>query len=147
MSTFAAHTLKDTNSEAIIKLTGEFTDGTQETTVLKIDASGLTGADGGETYHELMIAKVIWSCSGDGKIKIIFDGGTDATALTIAGGNGTFSGVEPSINIPNNAVTPTGDITFTTTGFAADDNYTVILYLQKAAPGFILSTETGESTG
>lgn len=146
MSTFTTQELKDVNHEAIIKFTGVFTDGTQETDVTKVDASTLAGADGGETFHDVLISRISWSCSGAGKIQVDFDGSANATAYTLAGA-GEFRGVEPSVNIPNNATDPTGDINFTTVGFAAGDMYTVILYLQKNSPGFILSTEDGTSSG
>ena len=62
----------------------------------------------------------------DQAVELLFDGTTNATALLLSG-NGHID-LRPSGNeIPNNAVTPTGDVLLSTKNFALGDNYTIII--------------------
>ena len=59
-------------------------------------------------------------------VELIWDGATNATAMLL-GGNGYFDLRTAGNEIPNNAVTPTGDVLLSTKNFALGDNYTIII--------------------
>ena len=124
--TVSSLTLVDTSG---VKFTGKFTnfsDGTGETLVRKVDASALTfmTEDGNRK-----IAKINWSInSANAKsgVEIIWDGATNATAAFLSG-QGYWDLRTDGNEITNNATTPTGDVLFSTKNFANGDNYTIII--------------------
>jgi len=124
--TVSSLTLVDTSG---VKFTGKFTnfsDGTGETLVRKVDASALTfmTEDGNRK-----IAKINWSvntANPKSGVEIIWDGATNATAAFLSG-QGYWDLRTDGNEITNNATTPTGDVLFSTKNFANGDNYTILV--------------------
>jgi len=124
--TVSSLTLTDTSG---VKFTSKFTnfsDGTGETLVRKVDASALTfmTEDGNRK-----IAKINWSvntANPKSGVEIIWDGATNATACFLSG-QGYWDLRTDGNEITNNATTPTGDVLFSTKNFANGDNYTIII--------------------
>ena len=124
--TVSSLTLVDTSG---VKFTGKFTnfsDGTGETLVRKVDASALTfmTEDGNRK-----IAKINWSINSANPksgVEIIWNGATNATAAFLSG-QGYWDLRTDGNEITNNATTPTGDVLFSTKNFANGDNYTIII--------------------
>ena len=124
--TVSSLTLVDTSG---VKFTGKFTnfsDGTGETLVRKVDASALTfmTEDGNRK-----IAKINWSvntANPKSGVEIIWDGATNATAAFLSG-QGYWDLRPAGDEIPNNATTATGDVLLSTRNFANGDNYTIIV--------------------
>ena len=124
--TVSSLTLTDTSG---VKHTAKFTnfsDGTGETLVRKVDASALTfmTEDGNRK-----ISKINWSvntANPKSGVEIIWDGATNATAAFLSG-QGYWDLRTDGNEITNNATTPTGDVLFSTKNFANGDNYTIII--------------------
>jgi len=119
-------TIADTSGVKFVTKLTNFSDGTGETLVKKVDASELTfmSEDGNR-----VISKVYYSINtSDSKsgVEIIWDGTTNATALFLSG-QGYLDFRTDGNNIPNNATTPTGDVLLSTKNFANGDNYTIIV--------------------
>ena len=108
-----------------VKMTN-FSDGTGENLVKKVDASNTTfmTEDG-----ERKISKIFWSVntqSGKSAVELIWDGETNATAVTLSG-QGFWDLRADGNEIVNNATTPTGDVLLSTKNFANGDNYTILV--------------------
>ena len=108
-----------------VKMTN-ISDGTGENLVQKIDASNTTfmTEDG-----ERKISKIFWSVntqSGKSAVELIWDGETNATAVTLSG-QGFWDLRADGNEITNNATTPTGDVLLSTKNFANGDNYTILV--------------------
>ena len=108
-----------------VKMTN-ISDGTGENLVKKIDASNTTfmTEDG-----ERKISKIFWSVntqSGKSAVELIWDGETNATAVTLSG-QGFWDLRADGNEIVNNATTPTGDVLLSTKNFANGDNYTILV--------------------
>ena len=108
-----------------VKMTN-ISDGTGENLVKKIDASNTTfmTEDG-----ERKISKIFWSVntqSGKSAVELIWDGETNATAVTLSG-QGFWDLRADGNEIKNNATTPTGDVLLSTKNFANGDNYTILV--------------------
>ena len=124
--TVTTQTIADTSGvKFTVKLTN-LSDGTGETLVKKVDASETTfmTEDGNRKISKVWYT--INTANGKSAVELLFDGTTNATALLLSG-NGHID-LRPSGNeIPNNAVTPTGDVLLSTKNFADGDNYTIIV--------------------
>jgi len=124
--TVTTQTIADTAGvKYVIKMTN-FSDGSGETNVKKVDASELTfmTEDGLRS-----IARVYYSINtSDSKsgVEIIWDGATNATALFLSG-QGTIDLRTDGNSFKNNATTPTGDVLLSTRNFAVGDNYSIIV--------------------
>ena len=124
--TVSSLTIADTSG---VKFTGKFTnfsDGTGETLVTKVDASATTfmTEDGNRK-----ISKIYWSINAsDSKsgVEILWAGATNGTAVLLSG-QGYWDLRTDGNEITNNATTPTGDILFSTKNFANGDNYTIVV--------------------
>ena len=119
-------TIADTTGVKFVSKLTNFSDGTGETQVKKIDASEVTfmSEDGNRK-----IAKVWYSintANPKSAVEILWDGNTNATAMLL-GGNGYIDLRTAGNEITNNATTPTGDVLLSTKNFANGDNYTIIL--------------------
>ena len=130
-----SQTIADTvGVKTVMKFTN-ISDGSGETLVTKMDASALNFMS--EDANRV-ISKIYWAVNttnGKSGVEILWAGsGTSAANATI----GFFScrGFHDYFNagnsIPNNATltantSPAGDILFSTKGFVAGDNYTIIL--------------------
>ena len=119
-------TITDTTGVKFVSKLTNFSDGTGESLVKKIDASEVTfmSEDGNRK-----IAKIWYSintANPKSVVEIIWDGDTNATALLLSG-NGYWDLRTAGDEIVNNATTPTGDVLLSTKNFAIGDNYTIIV--------------------
>ena len=119
-------TITDTTGVKFVSKLTNFSDGTGESIVKKIDASEVTfmSEDGNRK-----IAKIWYSintANPKSAVEIIWDGDTNATALLLSG-NGYWDLRTAGDEIVNNATTPTGDVLLSTKNFATGDNYTIIV--------------------
>ena len=108
-----------------VKLTN-YSDGTGETLVKKVDASETTfmTEDGNRK-----ISKIFWSVNTSNSksaVELIWDGATNATAVSLSG-QGFWDLRADGNEIVNNATTPTGDVLLSTKNFANGDNYTILV--------------------
>ena len=119
-------TIVDTTGvKYVCKLTN-FSDGTGESLVTKIDASALTFMTEDGTKK---ISKVWYSVNTTNQksaVELLWGGVSNATALFLSG-NGYWDFREAGDEITNNATTPTGDVLLSTKNFANGDNYTIII--------------------
>ena len=123
--TVSSLTIADTSGVKFTTKLTNFSDGTGETDVKKVDASELTfmTEDGNRK-----ISKLYWSVNtSDSKsaVELIWDGETNATAVLLSG-QGFFDLRADGNEITNNSTTPTGDVLLSTKNFANGDNYTII---------------------
>ena len=124
--TVTTQTISDTAGvKYVVKMTN-YSDGSGETLIKKVDASELTfmSEDG-----ERSIARVYYSINtSDSKsgVEIIWDSATNATALFLSG-QGTIDLRTDGNSFKNNATTPTGDVLLSTKNFAVGDNYSIIV--------------------
>ncbi len=123
--TVSSLTIADTSGVKFTTKLTNFSDGTGETLVKKVDASELTfmTEDGNRK-----ISKLYWSINtSDSKsaVELIWDGETNATAVLLSG-QGFFDLRADGNEITNNSTTPTGDVLLSTKNFANGDNYTII---------------------
>ena len=124
--TVSSLTIADTSG---VKYTAKFTnfsDGTGETLVKKVDASATTfmTEDGNRK-----ISKIYWSvntANPKSGVEIIWNGATNATAVFLSG-QGFWDLRADGNEITNNSTTPTGDVLFSTKNFANGDNYTILV--------------------
>ena len=119
-------TIADTSGVKFVTKLTNFSDGTGESLVKKVDASEVTfmSEDGNRK-----IAKIWYSINtADSKsaVEILWDGDTNATALILSG-NGYWDLRTSGDEIVNNATTPTGAVLLSTKTFAVGDNYTIIV--------------------
>ena len=124
--TVTTQTIADTSGVKFVAKLTNFSDGTGETLVKKVDASELTfmSEDGNRS-----IARVYYSVNvSDSKsgVELIWDGTTQSTALFLSG-NGFMDFRTDGNSIPNSAGTPNGDVLLSTKNFANGDNYTIIV--------------------
>ena len=124
--TVSTQVLTDTTGvKYAVKMTN-FSDGTGETLVQKIDASNTTfmTEDG-----ERKISKIFYSintANPKSAVELIWDGATNATAVLLSG-QGFWDLRADGNEIVNNATTPTGDVLLSTKNFALGDNYTILV--------------------
>jgi|TARA_B100000927_G_C16300180_1_gene403158 hypothetical protein len=124
--TVTTQTIADTQGVKYVAKLTNFSDGTGESLVKKIDASELTfmTEDGNRK-----IAKIWYSVNvSDTKsaVELVWDGETNSTAAILSG-NGYWDLRTAGNEITNNATTPTGDVLLSTKNFALGDNYTIIV--------------------
>ena len=96
-----------------------------ETNVVKLDASALSIPENGTAT----IKNIFWTVSAGGNyVELIWDGATNKTIAYLSGtGDWNFN---RGIVVPNTALTPTGDLLVSTSGFVSGDSYTVFLELK-----------------
>ena len=124
--TVSTQTLTDTTGvKFAVKITN-FSDGTGETLVKKVDASETTfmTEDGNRKISKIWFS--VNTANSKSSVELLFDGTTNATAVML-NGQGHFDFRPSGDEIPNNAGTPTGDILLSTNNFASGDNYTIIV--------------------
>ena len=134
-------TIADTSGVKFVTKMTNFSDGTGETQVKKIDASEVTfmSEDGNRK-----IAKIWYSintANNKSAVELIWDGATNATAMLLSG-NGYFDLRTAGNEIINNATTPTGDILLSTRNFA-DGETVSIETLQAKGYGTNASNKAG----
>ena len=121
-----SQTIADTSGVKFVTKLTNFSDGTGETLVKKVDASELTfmTEDGNRK-----ISKIWYSVNTNNNkagVEIIWDGASNASALFLSG-NGYWDLRTAGNEVPNNATTPTGDVLLSTKNFVNGDNYTLII--------------------
>ena len=124
--TVTTQTIADTQCVKFVAKLTNFSDGTGESLVKKIDASEVTFMTEDATRK---IAKIWYSINvSDTKsaVELVWDGETNSTAAILSG-NGYWDLRTAGNEITNNATTPTGDVLLSTKNFALGDNYTIIV--------------------
>ena len=124
--TVSTQVLTDTTGvKYAVKMTN-YSDGTGENLVKKIDASNTTFMT---TDGNRKISKIFWSvntANAKSAVEIIWEGATNATAVSLSG-QGFWDLRADGNEILNNATTPTGDVLLSTKNFAIGDNYTILV--------------------
>ena len=124
--TVSTQVLTDTTGVKFgVKLTN-YSDGTGETLVKKIDASTTTfmTEDGNRKISKIFYS--INTANPKSAVELIWDGETNATAVLLSG-QGFWDLRADGNEIVNNATTPTGDVLLSTKNFALGDNYTILV--------------------
>jgi hypothetical protein len=124
--TVSTQTLTDTTGvKFAVKITN-FSDGTGETLVKKVDASETTfmTEDGNRKISKIFYS--INTANPKSAVELIWDGETNATAVLLSG-QGFWDLRADGNEIVNNATTPTGDVLLSTKNFALGDNYTILV--------------------
>lgn len=124
--TVSTQVLTDTTGVKFgVKLTN-FSDGTGETLVKKVDASETTfmTEDGNRKISKIFYS--INTANPKSAVELIWDGETNATAVLLSG-QGFWDLRADGNEIVNNATTPTGDVLLSTKNFALGDNYTILV--------------------
>ena len=124
--TVTTQTIADTSGVKFVAKLTNFSDGTGETQVKKIDASEVTfmTEDGNRKISRVWYS--INTADSKSAVELIWDGTTNSTAMLL-GGNGYIDLRTAGNEITNNATTPTGDVLLSTKNFAVGDNYTIII--------------------
>ena len=109
----------------VIKLTN-YSDGTGETNVKKVDAatSNFMSTNGNRKLAKVWFS--INTANPKSCVEIKWDGATPSTALLLSG-QGFFDFRESGNDITNNAITPNGNVLLSTRNFGVGDNYSVII--------------------
>ena len=115
--TVTTQTIADTVGVKFVSKLTNFSDGTGENLVKKIDASEVNfmTEDGNRK-----IAKIWYSintANSKSAVELVWDGATNSTA-TILSGNGYWDLRTAGNEITNSATTPTGDVLLSTKNFA-----------------------------
>jgi|TARA_S200000501_G_scaffold105582_1_gene98960 hypothetical protein len=124
--TVSTQTLTDTTGvKFAVKITN-FSDGTGETLVKKVDASETTfmTEDGNRKISKIFYS--INTANPKSAVELIWDGTDNATAVLLSG-QGFWDLRADGNEIANNATTPTGDVLLSTKNFAIGDNYTILV--------------------
>ena len=124
--TVSTQVLTDTTGVKFsVKLTN-FSDGTGETLVKKVDASDTTfmTEDGNRKISKIFYS--INTANPKSAVELIWEGATNATAVLLSG-QGFWDLRADGNEIANNATTPTGDVLLSTKNFAVGDNYTILV--------------------
>ena len=123
--TVTTQTIADTTGvKFVVKMTN-FSDGTGENLVKKIDASEVTFMTEDANRKLAKIWYSINSANPKSAVEFIWDGAPNAT-MVILGGNGYWDLSTAGNEIVNSATTPTGDVLLSTKNFALGDNYTIV---------------------
>ena len=124
--TVSTQTLTDTTGvKFAVKMTN-FSDGTGETLVKKVDASETTfmTEDGNRKISKIFYS--INTANPKSAVELIWDGTDNATAVLLSG-QGFWDLRADGNEIANHATTPTGDVLLSTKNFAIGDNYTILV--------------------
>ena len=124
--TVSTQTLTDTTGvKFAVKLTN-YSDGTGETLVNKVDASATTfmTEDGNRKISKIFYS--INTANPKSAVELMWDGTDNATAVLLSG-QGFWDLRADGNEIANNATTPTGDVLLSTKNFAIGDNYTILV--------------------
>ena len=124
--TVTTQILTDTSGvKFVVKLTN-FSDGTGETDVTKVDASTTTFMTENGARKIAKIWFSVNTANPKSAVEIKWAGATNATALLLSG-QGFFDLRDAGDEITNNATTPTGDVLLSTKNFANGDNYSLVI--------------------
>ena len=124
--TVTTQTIADTSGVKYVAKLTNFSDGTGETLVRKVDASELTfmTEDGNRKISKIWFS--INTANRKSAVELIWAGATNSTAVLLSG-QGYFDFRPAGDEITNNATTPTGDVLLSTKNFANGDNYTIVV--------------------
>ena len=126
-----SQTIVDTSGTKTVMKFTNISDGSGETLVTKMDASALTFMTEDATKK---IAKIWWAINttnGKSGVELLWAGTTNST-IGFFSASGFHDYYTAGAAIPNNATltantSPAGDVLFSTKGFVAGDNYTIII--------------------
>ncbi len=124
--TVTTQTIADTSGVKFVAKLTNFSDGTGETQVKKIDASEVTFMTEDDQRKIARVWYSINTANNKSAVELIWDGATNSTAMFLSG-NGYIDLRTAGNEISNNATTPTGDVLLSTKNFANGDNYTIII--------------------
>lgn len=135
----ATHTICNTNTHICVHLVN-YSDGTGESNVVKVDKSTLLSALGIEPVS-LDIEAVRWNVQGFTSVRIYWDHTTDDLALVMSGsGQEVFRMADSAPDYVANAglrdprsAGVTGDLILTTAGTTAGNSYDITLWIRKSA--------------
>lgn len=113
----------------VVKVTN-LSDGTDETDVVKVDASALGLSETGGYRLEKLVWSTNLASGANERITVEWDGATDAVIANLPRNESGYMCFKSIGGLKNNATTPTGDITVTSV-LSANDAYTIIFYLVK----------------
>ena len=124
--TVTTQVLSDTSGVKYVAKLTNISDGSGESLVTKVDASGTTfmSEDGNRK-----IAKIWYSVNTTNPkacVELLWAGASNATAVLL-GGQGYWDLRTAGNEITNNATTPTGDVLLSTRDFVVGDNYTILV--------------------
>ena len=124
--TVTTQVLSDTSGVKYVAKLTNISDGSGESLVTKVDASGTTfmSEDGNRK-----IAKIWYSVNTTNPkacVELLWEGASNATAVLL-GGQGYWDLRTAGNEITNNATTPTGDVLLSTRDFVVGDNYTILV--------------------
>ncbi len=130
-----SQTLSDGDKTAVIKLTN-LSDGSGESSVQKVDVSGLTTNQAGDSCTRVSIQQ-IWYDIGGMRVSLEWAASTNVNILAL-GGSAAAGNVQGHMDfrsfggIKNTEASGVdGDIDLTTSGHTNLDHYTIILELKK----------------
>jgi len=130
-----SQTLSDGDKTAVIKLTN-LSDGSGESSVQKVDVSGLTTNQAGDSCTRVSIQQ-IWYDIGGMRVSLEWQASTNVNILAL-GGSAAAGNVQGHMDfrsfggIKNTEASGVdGDIDLTTSGHTNLDHYTIILELKK----------------
>ena len=124
-NTASSQTLINGPRHCVVKVTLE-SDGTDEADVVKVDASALGIAEDGSVRME----KIEYSTTSANALLVEWDGATDASLITIPSDDAGVMDWSSIGGIKNNATTPTGDVSVTST-LDSGDKYTLVFHMVK----------------
>ena len=120
--------LNDNQLNTVVKIDGTLT-AEQGSAVTIVTASSLFGSP-----TNLKVKRIVYNVKNGLTVNLFWDGGTPATLLNCSQqGEFAIDGADGHVLITNNAATPNGNITLTTTGYVAttSDRFTIVLELIK----------------
>ena len=130
-----SQTLSDGGKTAVVKLTN-ISDGNGESSVAKVDVSGLTSASDGTACSRVHIEQ-IWYDIGGMRVALEWNATSNVVAAVL-GGSAAAGNVSGHMDfrsfggLKNNAGGGiNGDIDLTTHGHTNHDHYTIVLQLRK----------------
>lgn len=124
--TVTTQILTDTSGVKFVAKLTNFSDGTGETDVTKVDASTTTFMTENGARKIAKIWFSVNTANPKSAVEIKWAGATKATAIFL-NGQGFFDLREAGDEITNNATTPTGDVLLSTKNFANGDNYSLVI--------------------
>lgn len=124
--TVTTQELIDTSGVKYVTKLTNFSDGTGETDVTKVDASETTfmTEDGNRKIAKIWFS--VNTANPKSCVELKWAGTTNATAVFL-NGQGFFDLRDSGDEISNNATGPTGDVLLSTRNFASGDNYFIVV--------------------
>ena len=124
--TVTVQTIADVAGVKHVSKMTNISDGTGESLVTKIDASGTNGMTEDATKVLARIWYSINTTNSNAGVELLWGGTTNAT-MVVLNGQGHWDLRTFGDGIANNATTPTGDVLLSTRNFVSGDNYTILV--------------------